>query len=72
MSFETADKALIQYYMFTYLISQRFAFVWTDRNTFNNFVINANFIYKYNKMKTNKNHIISMKPNNNPIRRLEI
>ena len=69
MTFETVDKAVIQNY--TNLISHRFGFVLTDRNNFNNLVINTSLPYKNKTIMSNNNQNKSMIPNKNAIRRLK-
>ena len=53
MSFQTVDEIVIEYY--TYLISQRFGFVLTERNKFNNLEIKTTLPYKNNTIQPNNN-----------------
>ena len=70
MSFQTNDNAVIYY--FTNLISHNFGFVLTDRNIFNNLVINTILPYKNKTIMSNNNQNKSMIPNANSIIRLKI
>ena len=69
MSFQTVDNAVI--YFLTHLISHNFGFVLTDRNIFNNLVINTSLPYKNKTIMSNNNQNKSMIPNKNAIRRLK-
>ena len=69
MTFETVDKAVIQNY--TNLISHRFGFVLTDRNNFNNLVINTSLPYKNNTVKTNNTENKFHNPKTYPTRMLK-
>ena len=70
MSFQTVDNAVI--YFLTNLISHNFGFVLTDRNIFNNLVINTILLYKNKTIMTENDQTKSLVPNANSIRRLKI
>ena len=70
MSFQTVDNAVI--YFLTHLISHNFGFVLTDRNIFNNLVINTILLYKNKTIMTENDQTKSLVPNANSIRRLKI